>query len=93
MRVLTYPKFRLNSDEQQDLLSEYLPFCETVRIPSPAPATPQCRDPFDIPFLELAMVGRADFLVTGDQDLLTLGSRFTCPIVKVEHLVTQLAAG
>ena len=31
-----------------------------------------CRDPRDDKFLELALAGRADFLVTGDVDLLTL---------------------
>jgi putative PIN family toxin of toxin-antitoxin system len=92
MRVLTYPKFRLGKDEQRDLLAEYLPFCETVRIPSPAPLTPQCRDPFDVPFLELALAGQANFLVTGDRDLLTLGPTFACPIIEVEHLVTHLDA-
>ena len=40
MRVLTYPKFPLSSDEQQDLPADYLPFCETVRVPSPGPTTP-----------------------------------------------------
>jgi putative PIN family toxin of toxin-antitoxin system len=31
-----------------------------------------CRDPRDDKFLELALVGRADFLLTGDADLLAL---------------------
>ena len=31
-----------------------------------------CRDPRDDKFLELALAGRADFLLTGDTDLLTL---------------------
>jgi putative PIN family toxin of toxin-antitoxin system len=31
-----------------------------------------CRDPRDNKFLELALAGRADFLLTGDADLLTL---------------------
>ena len=31
-----------------------------------------CRDPRDDQFLELALAGRADFLLTGDTDLLTL---------------------
>ncbi len=31
---------------------------------------PDCRDPFDRPFLELALVAKADALVTGDKDLL-----------------------
>jgi hypothetical protein len=31
-----------------------------------------CRDPKDDKFLELAFSGKADFIVTGDQDLLVL---------------------
>ena len=33
-----------------------------------------CRDPKDNMLLEAASAGRADYLVTGDKDLLTLGS-------------------
>lgn len=72
MRVLAYPKFKLTSADQQELLADYLPYCTTVRMPAKLPATPACRDPFDLPFLQLAVTGKADYLVTGDQDLLSL---------------------
>ena len=81
IRVLAYPKFRLDEAERQDLLDDYLPFCEAVVIPSPPPAIPACRDPFDRPLLLLAIAGRADALVTGDADLLALASEFAIPIV------------
>ncbi len=42
---------------------------ELVSIPSPIRV---CRDPRDDKFLEVAVHGRADILVTGDQDLLVL---------------------
>lgn len=42
----------------------------------PSPAVPECRDPFDRPFLILAIAGRADILVTGDRDLLALAADF-----------------
>ena len=90
MRVLSYPKFKLKGPEQQELLADYLPFCVTVRIPKPPPATPSCRDDFDIPFLQLALAGRANALVTGDQDLLTLGDRFACPIISPEAFMQSL---
>ena len=32
IRVLAYPKFRLDKDERDDLLSDYLPWCETVVV-------------------------------------------------------------
>ena len=90
IRVLAYPKFGLNAQEQEDLLSDYLPFCTTVSISTPPPPTPVCRDPFDTPFPELAIAGGADFLVTGDQDLLSLSAEFSCPIIRVGELLAEL---
>jgi putative PIN family toxin of toxin-antitoxin system len=40
-----------------------------------------CRDPADDKFLELAVNGRADLIVSGDGDLLALGSFRGIPIV------------
>ena len=81
IRVLAYPKIALSEGERQELLDDYLPFCETVAVPEPPPAVPACRDPFDQPFLELALAGRADALVTGDADLQALARAFSVPIV------------
>jgi putative PIN family toxin of toxin-antitoxin system len=81
MRALAYPKFRLSGEEQHELLADYLPCCITVRMPARAPKTPACRDPFDLPFLQLAVAGKADYLVTGDRDLLALSGRFARPVV------------
>ena len=80
IRVLSYPKFDLSNDEQEDLLADYLPWCETVLISNP-PDVPQCRDPFDRPFLELALTTQADALITGDNDLLSLAPVFPIPIL------------
>lgn len=87
IRVLAYPKFQLSPEEQQELLADYLPYCETVQIPVPPPNTPACRDPFDVPFLQLAMAGKAKALITGDQDLLDLAGRFACPILSAEQFI------
>ncbi|MBY0575674.1 MAG: PIN domain-containing protein [Gallionellaceae bacterium] len=65
IRVLAYPKFKLAGEEQQELLADYLPYCATVRMPAKLPATPVCRDKFDMPFLQLAVAGKADYLVAG----------------------------
>jgi uncharacterized protein len=62
IRVLAYPKFKLTSIERDDLLADYLPFCETVQMPSELPQIPPCRDPYDEPFLHLALFGQADYL-------------------------------
>jgi putative PIN family toxin of toxin-antitoxin system len=40
-----------------------------------------CRDPDDDKLLETAVLGRADCLVTGDQDLLVLGTYQAIPIL------------
>jgi putative PIN family toxin of toxin-antitoxin system len=90
VRVLAYPKFRLSVEEQNDLLAEYLPYCKVVALPARAPRVPTCRDPGDVPFLQLALAGKADYLVTGDKALLGVAGRFPCPIVRPEAFMTAL---
>jgi putative PIN family toxin of toxin-antitoxin system len=90
IRMLAYPRFRLTADEQEELLADYLPWCTTVRIPNPPPETPACRDPFDVPFLQLAAAGKADYVVTGDRDMLSLADVFTCPIVTADRFIRTL---
>ena len=90
IRVLAYPKFRLNADEREDLLGDYLPWCETVRVPKRI-KIPQCRDPFDRLFLELALAAKADALVTGDRDLLALADAFAVPILTPAAFRTRLS--
>ena len=91
IRVLAYPKFNLTAEEQQELLADYLPYCTAVRIPEKPPKVPVCRDPFDVPFLQLALTGKADYLVTGDRDLLSLAGGFACPIVTADNLLETLS--
>jgi len=93
IRALAYPKFKLSVDEQRELLADYVPFRETVRISATPPKTPECRDPYDVPFLQLAVVGKADILVTGDRDLLALEGRFACPIVTAGRSLLHLGTG
>ncbi|MEI8092995.1 MAG: putative toxin-antitoxin system toxin component, PIN family [Spirochaetales bacterium] len=69
MRVLAYPKFRLSPGEQKTLLEDILPYSETVPQLGEAVLEP-CRDPNDQVFLETAVAGNAEYLVTGDADLL-----------------------
>lgn len=76
LRVLAYPRFRLSESDQESLLADYLPHAEVVRVPQPPPLVPDCRDPADLPFLQLAMAGRARWLVSGDGDLLSLADAF-----------------
>lgn len=90
IRVLNYPKFKLSTDDQQELLADYLPYCLSITIPIPPPKTPDCRDVFDLPFMQLALAGQADFLITGDQDLLTLADAFSCPILTADQFLKTL---
>jgi putative PIN family toxin of toxin-antitoxin system len=90
IRVLAYPKFRLDTQEQSELLADYLPFTEVVGIPNPPPFIPDCRDPDDLPFLVLAQAGKAQALVTGDADLLVLGRLGLCEVVTPEAFRLQL---
>ncbi|MBT2325797.1 putative toxin-antitoxin system toxin component, PIN family [Variovorax paradoxus] len=86
VRVLGYPKFRLSPQEREELLADYLPFAQVVALPDPAPAVPVCRDPFDLPFLQLAAAGKAT-LVTGDRDLLVLAGTTRFPILAIEPFI------
>lgn len=90
LRVLTYAKFGLSPAEQEILQADYLPFCEPVIATVPGKRVPRCRDPFDRPFLSLALAGKAAFLVSSDDDLLILASRFAVPIVKPAELHSLL---
>ncbi len=97
MRVLAYPKFALTRAEQDELLADFLPYAQTVRMPQPPPPVPECRDPLDVPFLQLAMAGRAQRLVSGDKDLLVLAKAFHqasgCRVTTLSALLSEIAAG
>ncbi len=88
MRVLAYPKFRFSQGEQTELLADYLPYAQTVRIPQPLPVVPECRDGQDLPFMHLAIAGKATVLVSGDRDLLVIAAEFErvsgCPILSLD---------
>jgi predicted nucleic acid-binding protein len=93
LRVLNYPKFKLSAADREDLLSDYLPYCQTVRIPARLPRLPQCRDIHGQAFLELAAVGKAALLVTGDRGLLVLAAEFSRKIVTADQMLGILGAG
>ncbi len=92
MRVLAYPKFKLSAADREELLADYLPCCRSVRIPARLPKLPRCRDPNDQMFIELAAIGGADFLVSGDKNLLALAPDFGQRIVTVDAFLGHLGA-
>lgn len=78
VRVMSDPKFQVPDLYRAEAVTNYLSRCETVDVHDP-PEVPECRDPFDRPFLELALFAQADALVTGDADLLALAPVFPIP--------------
>ena len=72
-------KFRAPADEVADAVDKLRQRVELVE-PNEVP-TDACRDPDDLPVLGAATAGTADYLVTGDSDLLTLGAFQGIPII------------
>lgn len=82
LRVLAYPKFRLTPDEQNDLLTDFLPYVDTVVVhPDKKSKLPICRDKTDQKFLLLAEQAGAGYLITGDTDLLALNDQTDFSII------------
>ena len=78
-RVLGYPlgRFSVPEEERDAMLARCRAMSTIHDRPASAEATargalPNCRDPFDQPFLELARDAQARWLVTKDRDLLHL---------------------
>jgi len=85
--ALQYPKFKLSGAEQQAILNGYLVVAESVMLPSPlAVLASACRDPKDEIFIHLALGANADFLVSGDNDLLSMRGQAPVPIISLQEL-------
>jgi putative PIN family toxin of toxin-antitoxin system len=91
LRVLGYPKFKLDTADRDALLDEYLPFCETFRLPEAGLDLPiACRDRHDTVFIALALFARADCLVSGDGDLTVLRQSSPVPILSPAELYVRV---
>jgi putative PIN family toxin of toxin-antitoxin system len=68
---LERPKFRkyLSAEDAESFVLDFAAVCEK---PALSGSIRVCRDPDDDMVLETAVAGRADCIVTGDQDLLVL---------------------
>ena len=84
--TLSNPRFGLNAGMVTALSGIYLRYCEEVWISDPPPDTPECRDASDQPFVILAYVAEADYIVTRDPDLLALTDESGVPIVTPSEL-------
>jgi uncharacterized protein len=79
--AITIPSFR-------EGLAQRLADAELVAITERIAA---CRDPKDDKFLELAVNGHADLIISGDADLLALNPFRGIPIVTPAHFVHGIA--
>ena len=90
VRVVAYPKFRLEPDQAKDLIAFYLEHSEMHGETRKRTPIPLCRDPDNRMFLRLAYSAKVDALVTGDADLLAVGTRSKVPILSPEALREML---
>lgn len=77
IRVLGYPALRLDAGRMKGLIEAFDALIEIAPGPASetAPPLPRCSDPDDQKFLELARDTGARWLLSRDQDLLTLAAR------------------
>ena len=73
-RVTGYKQFKLDAAGRARVFETYCAYVTRVTTPiAPAlPLLPRCRDPDDQMFLELALVGHADMLISRDNLVLQL---------------------
>jgi putative PIN family toxin of toxin-antitoxin system len=90
-RVLGYSKFRLSAQFRIEALALYLPYCEHIDPVDKCPI--ECRASRDQPLLDLAQSGKADLLVTGDEDLLALAGLTAFVIETPEAYRNRLLGG
>ena len=90
--VIARPKFaRYFSTVEQARLEEFL--VRTALPVSPSEKIELCRDPKDDFLLEIASAGDADYLVTGDEDLLVLGAIRRTRIIRLAEFRALLTEG
>ena len=82
------PKFKrfFKKSDIKTLLTQIETFGELIRVES---KINECRDPKDNFLLSLSVDGKADFLVTGDSDLLVLGKIENTRIVLWAEFISQ----
>lgn len=87
--VIDRPKFDryLTIEERAEFLGALLAQVELIEVSEDAKL---CRDPKDDKFLNLASSGAADYLVTGDEDLLILQAHKDTHILKPRDFLELL---
>jgi len=90
--VLSKPRFDryATQAEREEFLRDLARETETVEITEMVQA---CRDPNDDKILELAVNGRADYIVTGDDDLLVMDPFRGIAIIRPAEFLAFVGAG
>ena len=86
IRVASREKFRKYFSEK-DLNELSARMMKAAKIVHTKTIQTQCRDPKDNFLLELAIDGKADYLITGDKDLLDLKTIGKTQIVKIREFI------
>ena len=98
-RVTGYKQFRLDDAGRQRIFEAYRGQVTLIAesVDPALPLLPKCRDPDDQMFLELALAGHADMLISRDNLVLKLAKarQRPCPfaILPPEHALQRLFAG
>ena len=82
-RVLRRPKFKFTAETQSEWIE--VTKLRTVLADSPPVVSSFLRDPKDEPFLAAATAHHADYLVTGDRDLLDVRSSLSVEVVTISE--------
>ena len=89
VRVLAYPKFELSpADIRRLVQDELIPRSEPVRVSTKVRVIRE--DPSDDKFLELAIDGKADFIISGDRHILALKTYCGISILSVDEGLSDL---
>lgn len=85
--VLDYPKFGFTEDEKTGF---YVAILSRTTVLQPEETVSEIEsDPDDNAFLSCAIAGSAEFIVSGDKDLLDLGSFHGIPIVTPAQFLNE----
>ncbi|MFH1849348.1 MAG: putative toxin-antitoxin system toxin component, PIN family, partial [archaeon] len=86
IRVLNYPRFSFTNYQKNNVISLIITIAELVEINNNLKMT---RDRTDNKIIESALEGKADFIITGDKDLLVLKKYANIIIVKANDFINN----
>jgi uncharacterized protein len=84
--VAKFPEFSQNAAQLEQLLRKYTRWVKLGSV-----TVTVCRDPDDNNVIETALIGMADYIVSGDKDLLVLKEHDGVKIVKPAELIELLS--